>query len=176
MELLEEMLNPLFSPAQDFIFPLAWAWSEQQLYSYLEESEAELEEFEVEAAPKREFDWELILDLWQDVFRELKEEGEFNLNQLNQLPPAEKERWLSQEINLELFMMFIITDIKLRLVEEYPGLDERLLLFKRLTEKNEEFAELAGKRVKAELNAGAEKLNLLDQFIISPYKIYLEAE
>ncbi|RAK12698.1 hypothetical protein C8C77_1071 [Halanaerobium saccharolyticum] len=176
MELLEEMLNPLFSPAQDFIFPLDWAWSEQQLYSYLEESEAELEEFEVEAAPKREFDWELILDLWQDVFRELKEEGEFNLNQLNQLPPAEKERWLSQEINLELFMMFIITEIKLRLVEEYPGLDERLLLFKRLTEKNEEFAELAGKRVKAELNAGTEKLNLLDQFIISPYKIYLEEE
>ncbi len=33
MELFIDILNPLFSPDQGFIFPLDWAWSEQQLYT-----------------------------------------------------------------------------------------------------------------------------------------------
>ncbi len=174
MEDLETMLNPLFSPAQDFIFPLDWAWSEQQLYSYLEESEAEVEVMELEKAPEREIDWELAVELWGEVFKELMAEGEYNLVKLNQLTAEEKEKWLSQQLNLELFMMFIITDIRLKIVEQYPGLDERLVLFNKLVESEPEFAELEGTKVSSELRESSKKVNLLDQFIISPYKIYLE--
>ncbi|MFW5809412.1 MAG: hypothetical protein ACOCWN_02940 [Halanaerobium sp.] len=174
MEDLETMLNPLFSPAQDFIFPLDWAWSEQQLYSYLEESEAEVEVMELEKAPEREIDWELAVELWREVFKELMAEGEYNLVKLNQLTAEEKEKWLSQQLNLELFMMFIITDIRLKIVEQYPDLDERLLLFNKLVESEPEFSELEGMKVSSELRESSKKVNLLDQFIISPYKIYLE--
>jgi hypothetical protein len=176
IEDLETMLNPLFSPAQDFIFPLDWAWSEQQLYSYLEESEGEVEVIEIESAPEREIDWELTVELWQEVFRELQAEGEFKLTKLNRLSTEQKEKWLSQKLNLELFMMFIITDIRLRIVEEYPGLDERLLLFNKLLESEPKFIELAGRKLSAELTDSSRKVNLLDQFIISPYKIYLEED
>jgi hypothetical protein len=173
---LEKMLNPLFSPEQDFIFPLDWAWSEQQLYSYLEESEGEIERVEIEAAQERAIDWELAVELWQDVFKELLKEGGFKLTKLNKLSTAKKEKWLSQQINLELFMMFIITDIRLKIVEEYPGLDERLFLFNRLVEAEPELAELEGKKLTARLTGSSKKVNLLDQFIISPYKIYLEED
>ena len=170
------MLNPLFSPKQDFIFPLDWAWSEQQLYSYLEESEGEIETVEIDSAPEREIDWELAVELWQDVFNELLQKGEFKLTELNQLSTAKKEKWLSQPINLELFMMFIITDIRLKIVEEYPGLDERLLLFNKLVKAEPKLAELEGKKLAARLTGSSKKVNLLDQFIISPYKIYLEED
>jgi hypothetical protein len=173
---LEKMLNPLFSPKQDFIFPLDWAWSEQQLYSYLEESEGEIETVEIDSAPEREIDWELAVELWQDVFNELLQKGEFKLTELNQLSTAKKEKWLSQPINLELFMMFIITDIRLKIVEEYPGLDERLLLFNKLVKAEPKLAELEGKKLAARLTGSSKKVNLLDQFIISPYKIYLEED
>jgi hypothetical protein len=170
------MLNPLFSPEQDFIFPLDWAWSEQQLYSYLEESEGEIETLEIESAPEREINWELAVELWRDVFNELLQKGEFKLTDLNSLSTEEKEKWLSQSINLELFMMFIITDIRLRLVEEYPGLDERLLLFNKLVKAEPKLTELEGKKLSARLTDSSKKVNLLDQFIISPYKIYLEED
>ncbi|RCW41366.1 hypothetical protein [Halanaerobium sp. MA284_MarDTE_T2] len=173
---LEKMLNPLFSPEQDFIFPLDWAWSEQQLYSYLEESEGEIETVEIESAPEREIDWELVVRLWQDVFAKLLKEGEFKLTELNKLSSAQQEKWLSQQINLELFMMFIITDIRLRIVEEYPGLDERLLLFNKLVKVEPELAELEGRKISARLTDSSKKVNLLDQFIISPYKICLEED
>jgi len=173
---LEKMLNPLFSPAQDFIFPLDWAWSEQQLYSYLEEGEGEIETVEIESAPKREIDWELAVELWREVFLTLKEKGEFKLIEFNQMNTVQKEKWLSQKLNLELFMMFIITDIRLRIIEEYPGLDERLLLFNKLVKANPDFAELADRKLSAKLTGSSRKVNLLDQFIISPYKIYLEED
>jgi len=173
---LEKLLNPLFSPEQDFIFPLDWAWSEQQLYSYLEESEAEIERLEIESAPVRKIDWKQAVELWQDVFLELLEEGEFKLTQLNKLSSAQKEKWLSQPINLELFMMFIITDIRLKIVEEYPGLDERLVLFNKLVKAEPKLSELEGRRLAARLTDSSKKVNLLDQFIISPYKIYLEED
>ncbi|ODS50611.1 MAG: hypothetical protein A8274_427 [Halanaerobium sp. 4-GBenrich] len=173
---LEKMLNPLFSPEQDFIFPLDWAWSEQQLYSYLEESEGEIATLEIETAPEREIDWGLVVELWQHVFTELFKKGEFKLSALNKLSPEQKEKWLSQQLNLELFMMFIITDIKLKIVEEYPGLDERLLLFNKLVKVEPELAELEGRKISARLTGSSKKVNLLDQFIISPYKIYLEED
>jgi hypothetical protein len=173
---LEKMLNPLFSPEQDFIFPLDWAWSEQQLYSYLEEYEGEIEVMEIESAPEREIDWELVVELWQDVFMELLEKGEFKLTKLNQLSSAEKEKWLSQQLNLELFMMFIITDIRLKIMEKYPGMDERQLLFNKLVNAESKLAALEGSKISARLTDSSKKVNLLDQFIISPYKIYLEED
>jgi len=173
---LEKMLNPLFSPEQNFIFPLDWAWSEQQLYNYLEESEGEIERLEIESAPEREIDWELAVELWHDVFLKLLDEGEFKLTGLNSLSTEEKEKWLSQPINLELFMMFIITDIRLKIVEEYPGLDERLFLFNKLVKADPQLAELEGRKLAARLTDSTKKVNLLEQFIISPYKIYLEED
>ncbi|ADO76467.1 hypothetical protein [Halanaerobium praevalens] len=173
---LEKILKPLFSPQQDFIFPLDWAWSEQQLYRELAEEQTDIEPIEIEAAPKRQIDWELVVELWQDVFKQLLVKGEFNLIQLNHLSLAEKEKWLSQKINLELFMMFIVTKLELKVKKDYKVLDERLILFNKLIELKPKLANLAGRQISAELVDAKQRVNLLDQFVISAYKIYLEAD
>ncbi|MFW6266628.1 MAG: hypothetical protein ACOC21_03570 [Halanaerobiales bacterium] len=177
MDLLTDLLRPLFSPAQDFIFPLDWAWEEQQLYTYNREIEEESEEWpKEEIKPEREeIDWEQILDLWEPVFLELKDKGYFPLSRLNEIPEEEKNRWLAQEKNLELFMMFIITEIKLRdFAGEHPGLDERLLLFNRLLKRNHQLRDLSGKIIKAEINSERERVDLRGEFQVSPYVLKIE--
>lgn len=175
IDLLTDLLNPLFSPKQEFIFPLDWAWSEQQLYTYHNIEEYEEEEWEVEDPPENEVDWELIMRLWKPIFQILLQEGCYPLSRLNDLSDDIQRDWLSQEKNLELFMMFIITDIKLTNVErEFPGLDERLLLFNRLLADNDNLKNLVGKKIKAEIDRSQAKVNLQDEFRISPYTLYIE--
>ncbi len=178
IELLEDLLNPLFSPEQGFIFPLDWSWSEQQLYTYRDEDKIEeAEELLEEPPPEKEIDWEMILELWEPVFIELLQEGQYSLGLLNHLSQESKQKWLAQKKNLELFMMFIITDIRLIVVEEeYPGLDERLLLFKRLTAWNDKLSELNSRKIKARLSTNQKLVKLGNEFEISDYTLYLEEE
>ncbi|MEJ6950830.1 hypothetical protein [Natronospora cellulosivora (SeqCode)] len=177
IDLLEEILTPLFSPEQDFIFPLDWAWSEQQLYTYLEEDDSEEDEMlEHEEVLLEEIDWDLILELWDGIFIELMENRQYPLSRLEELSEEEEQKWLSQEKNLELFMMFIITDIILIEVDhEYSGLDERLLLFNRLLKRNSNLKEMIGQRITANLQS-KDKIRLGQEFEISAYTLYLEEE
>ena len=176
IELLTDLLAPLFSPTQEFIFPLDWAWAEQHLYTYIDDFIEDEEEFLEEEKPlEKEENWNLILELWEGVFSQLKKEGKYPLKNLENLSEEEKEKWLSQDKNLELFMMFIITDIKLEEVEkEYSGLDERILLYNRLIEENDEFRELETKIIKSKLDNSQDLINLDDNFRLSPYILYLE--
>ena len=176
IELFTELLTPLFSPKQEFIFPLDWAWAEQQLYTYIDDFIEKEEEFlEEENPPEKEEDWELILELWEDVFLQLKKKGKFELKTLEKISESQKKKWLSQDKNLELFLMFIITEVELEKVEkEYSGLDERLLLYNRLIEKNEELSELETKTIKSKLDNSQDLINLNDDFRLSPYILYLE--
>ncbi|MTI59334.1 MAG: hypothetical protein FH762_04970 [Firmicutes bacterium] len=174
MDLLTELIASLFSPEQGFIFPLDWAWSEQQLYTYLQEEDYEDEEEWEEEPVLKELDWGLLVELWEGVFEELLRSGQYPLNKLTLLAADEQRRWLSQEKNLELFMMFIITEIRLREInEEFAGLDERLVLFNKLLEKNQQFKRLIGKKMTASLETGAEKVKLGEEFEISPYVLYV---
>jgi hypothetical protein len=175
INLLEDLLNPLFSPEQDFIFPLDWAWSEQQLYTYLEEYENDNVILNLESPPVKVIDWELVIELWESVFEELMEKGKYSLRNLEGLEEEEQLKWLSQDKNLELFIMFIITDVILiKLEEEYPGLDERLVLYNKLIEKNDKFSQLTGQRIIAHLNPSGLKVKLANEFEISEYTLYLE--
>ena len=176
IELLTDLISPLFSPEQEFIFPLDWAWAEQQLYTYREDfSEEEDQFFEEEEPPEIEENWDLILELWEEIFIELKEKKSFPLKKLTDFSKEKRKKWLSQDKNLELFMMFIITEVELKEVEkEFPGLDERLLLYNRLIEKNEKLRELEGDIVRAEIDSSEEIINLDNKFRFSPYVLYLE--
>ncbi len=176
IELFTDLLAPLFSPEQEFIFPLDWAWAEQQLYTYIDDFIEEEEDFlEEEKPPEKEENWDLILELWEEVFLQLKKKGKFAIKNLEKISEAKKKKWLSQDKNLELFMMFIITDVELEEVEkEYSGLDERLLLFNRLIEKNEKIRKLESKVIKSRIDKSQDLVNLNDNFRLSPYILYLE--
>lgn len=169
-DIFEEILNPLFSPEIDFIFPLDWAWDEQRLRKREEiiwEEEAVIEEeWELE-----EIDWEMILDIWDKVFDSLIEKGEFSIRELQRLDEIEKEKWLSRRINIDLFMMFVITEVQLKIDDR--NIDERLELFTRLCNRDEKYKRLIGKTIKSH-NEKDKKPLIWDEIFISPYKIFIE--
>lgn len=170
LDTLEGILNPLFSPEVEFIFPLDWAWEEQRVRKREEilwQDEVAVEE----AWNRKETDWEIVLDLWCKVFDSLLEKGDFSVTELQHLEGEEKEKWLSQKINMDLFMMFAITEVQLTL--DYKNIDERLELYTKLCDRDEKYKSLIGKTIKS-VNEVDEKPLFWDEIFISPYKIYIE--
>ncbi len=170
LDILEDILSPLFSPEIEFIFPLDWAWDEQRM---VKREEIQWEDIAIteEDWEAKETDWNLITELWMGIFDELLEKREFSITGLQNIDEEEKEKWLRQKINIDIFMMFVITDIQLRL--DYNSIDERLMLFARLCDKEEKYKKLIGKIVKS-LNEKDKEPLIWDELFISPYKIYLE--
>ena len=167
-DMLEKILNPLFSPEVDFIYPLAWAWGEQKVKKTpIDEIYEELEE--EEAWQPEPTDWDMIVELWEEIFDELLRSGEFSITELQNIDLLKKQKWLSQKENIEIFMMFVVTEIRLR-YEEGDTNDDRLELFRRLCDKNPKYKELIGKKIVSIIED--EQLPLVwDELYISPYKI-----
>ena len=170
-EQLELVLAPLFSPQVEFIYPLNWAWEEQMVKTYTQEIIEYDEEEEEEDWFTEETDWELIAQLWSGIFDSLLAKGYFSIGELNEINSEDKQRWLSQRENIELFMMFAISEVVL--VEDFEGIDERLKLFSLLCEKDERYRTLHMKKIKSKIEIDKEPL-LWDEIRISPYTIYLE--
>lgn len=178
LDILENILNPLFSPEIEFIYPLDWAWEEQRLKRKLDFDEIALDAIIEDEFIVEEINWELVIDLWKDIFYELLKKGCFSITKLQNINPEEKSRWLSQSINIDIFMMFVITDIDLEISVEadYDGeVDEALELFRRLCEYDEKYKKLIGKKVLSRINYNNPPLKWDDLFI-SPYELYIEGE
>lgn len=167
---LEMILSPLFSPKVEFIFPLDWAWSEQLVKSRRKEKTHDIAILD-ESWEFRETDWELLVELWEEIFTSLLENRSFSILQLNGKTSEEKERWLRQRENIDLFMMFVISEITLDL--NYDGDDERLKLFRLIWERNPKLSSLQGKRILSKLENTKDRFNWNELFI-SPYTIYIE--
>ncbi|MFA7573686.1 MAG: hypothetical protein WCY24_08175 [Lutispora sp.] len=170
MEDLEKIISTLFSPEVDFIYPLDWAWSEQVVKSRRKEVKQDYS-ISDEIWAFREIDWGLLMELYEEVFISLLQKGSFSILELNKKNEEEKEKWLSQRENIDLFMMFVISETILDL--KYTGDDERLKLFKLLCDKNSALNSLQDKKVLSKIEDTKEKFNWYELFI-SPYTIYIE--
>ena len=81
------LMEPLFSPQTHFIYPLDWSWMEQDTDIHIEEKVKEDEEEKEEIIyQKREVDWERVVCLWEPIFVELLEKGEYHLSRLRDIP------------------------------------------------------------------------------------------
>ncbi len=167
---LEKVISPLFSPEIDFIYPLDWAWSEQMVRAKRKERK-ETDTFVEDDWRFRETDWDLLVELYEEVFITLLEKGSFSILQLKEKNQEEKEKWLRQTENIDIFMMLVISEVVLDL--KYTGEDERLSLFRRLCEKNSELKALEGKKIKAEIENTKDYFSWNELFI-SPYRIYIK--
>ncbi|MBM7614031.1 hypothetical protein [Alkaliphilus hydrothermalis] len=167
---LEKVVSPLFSPETDFVYPLEWAWAEQMVRTRRRERQPSDPQIE-EGWKFRETDWDLLVELYEEVFSSLIDTGKFSIQQLNAKNGEEKEKWLRQRENIDIFMMFVISEVVLDL--EYVGEDERLKLFKVLCEKNPIFRALQGKRILTEIEDTDEGFNW-NELYISPYRIYIK--
>lgn len=170
MDKLEIILAPLFSPKVEFIYPLDWAWEEQVTKS---RRKIEIKDYDFieESWEFRDIDWDLILELWNEIFLSLLEKGRYSILELNTKSGEEKEKWLGQRENIDLFMMFVISEIVLD--KDYSGEDERLKLFKLLYDKNPELEGLQGKKIVSRIEDTGESF-IWEELFISPYIIYIE--
>lgn len=91
--------------------------------------------------------------------------------ELNQKNEYEKERWLQQKENIDLFMMLVISKVTLDL--KYTGEDERLKLFRMLCNRNPNLRDLQGRSIASRIKDTEESFSWRELFI-SPYIIYLE--
>lgn len=170
MDKLEIIVAPLFSPKIEFIYPLDWAWEEQVTKS---RRKVEIRDYDFieESWEFRDIDWDLILELWNEIFLSLLEKGRYSILELNTKSSEEKEKWLGQRENIDLFMMFVISEIVLD--KDYSGEDERLKLFKLLYDKNPELEGLQGKKIVSRIEDTEESF-IWEELFISPYIIYIE--
>ncbi|GLI51440.1 hypothetical protein TSYNTROOL_15260 [Tepidanaerobacter syntrophicus] len=170
-DVLESLLNPLFSPEVDFIYPLEWAWEEQKIKK-TEANEEIYEDFdEEETWQPKSADWDIIVELWEDIFDELMKNNEFSITELQDIDSFKKQKWLMQKKNIELFMMFVVTEVELKLEEQETN-DDRLELFRRLCDKNPKYKKLIGRRISSVNEEDKEPLRW-EELYVSPYKIKL---
>ena len=167
---IEKIIAPLFSPKKDFIYPLDWAWAEQNI-KHKKTLKPKIDDFIEEDWKFREIDWDLLVELYEEVFMSLVEKGKFSILELNEKNEEAKAKWLSQNENIDLFMMFVISSLKLDV--NHNGDDERLKLYKKLCEKNPIFITLDGKKILSKIEDTNEPFSWKELFI-SPYTIYLE--
>jgi len=170
MDALEGIIAPLFSPATEFIYPLDWAWSEQLVKQRkpVQKSQAAAVD---EAWQFREINWQLMVELYEEIFVALFEKGKFSVIELNAKNEEEKKKWLYQRENIDLFMMFVISTVTLDI--HHTGEDERLKLFKGLCDKNPVLKELHGKKILSRIEDTEEGF-AWNELFISPYTIFIE--
>lgn len=172
-DVLEILLNPLFSPEADFIYPLEWAWEEQKIKkTAVDEIYEDLTE--EETWQPQSTDWEIVVELWEEIFDELLEKGEFSITELQDIDNFKKQKWLIQKKNIELFMMFVVTEIELKLEahEGHETNDDRLELFRRLCDKDPKYKKLIGRKISSINEEGKQPLTW-EELYVSPYKIKL---
>ena len=175
-ELLEDIIAPLFSPDIPFIYPLDWSWETQRAIAgrrFKEDGNVEDADPE-ETWEEKGVDWELIVELYEEVFNGLLINGNFKISSLKDISEQQKEKWFYQKENIDMLMMLVITELQLTTRNDMAVVvDERLELFNRLCNKNEKFKQLEGKVLSSYIEKGAENLKW-DEVIFSPYVIYLK--
>ncbi|SNS68487.1 hypothetical protein SAMN05446037_101711 [Anaerovirgula multivorans] len=167
---LEGIVSTLFSPKTEFIYPLDWAWSEQ-IVKKKRSARKDLDTTLDVDWKFRETDWDLLVELYEEVFTALLEDGKFSILQLNEKNREEKEKWLSQRENIDIFMMFVISKVTLDI--KHTGEDERLKLFKGLCNKKPIIKALHGKKILSKIE-DTEETFAWNELFISPYTIYVE--
>lgn len=170
IEDLEKVVSNLFSPCFEFIYPLDWAWSEQIVKTRKKITRKDYTAID-EDWEFRETNWDLLVELYEEMFLRLLETGEFSILELNKKNHKEKEKWLRQKENIDLFMMFAISETILKL--NYTGEDERLKLFNLLCAKNPCLQSLENKKILSKIQDTTEQFQW-EEIFISPYMIYVE--
>ncbi len=166
----EKIVGVLFSPKTDFIYPLDWAWGEQ-LVKQKSKIKNKTEDFLEQDWKFREIDWDLLVELYEEIFMSLINNKKYSILELNNKNEEEKAKWLSQNENIDLFMMFVISELTLDINNNSD--DERLKLYNKLCRKNPIFKTLQGKKILSMIEQSEETFRWKELFI-SPYIIYLE--
>lgn len=174
---VETILSPLFSPKNEFTFPLDWIWGEQE-FNENEEIEVALEDEEKERiAYQRITNWDSVVEAWSYVFQYLQTHQEFSLTDLKELPLEVQDLWFEESETIDLWMMFDKKPLKVQVLhrEEEAINDEREILLYKLMQEYPQFGQFEGLKIYTEFDHRAEPF-LWHEMKITPFKICIEEE
>jgi len=148
----EALLEPLFSPKPDFIYPLNWVWEEHKVTDLDEEEQAEPEEevFELPNAKRPPIHWPHLVALWKPVFETALQHPEKTCR----LRDSHLGEWSIDA--LELWMKFRDGEFSFSspfsLQKKYD--DQRALLLQHIVKTYPTMIEITRYRVRVESDGG----------------------
>ena len=172
---METLISGLFSPSQDFIYPLAWAWEEQDVGFLAEELPEDPDEAgeveEVHYIPKG-IPWTEVCELWLPVLTGVAEHGSFTFT-AEAFSEDERRRWAETPNAVDLWVQFFHTPITVQEqeAEGQGGADECQKLIQRLIADHPELETLRGKLLRTTIQPGQQGSIRLPGLEISPYTI-----
>lgn len=154
MDDLEKVISPLFAGVPPFVYPLDWAWGEQNIRRRSEKIKAPPDiEYEIPVSKTR-IDWEALARDWKPLMEDLMNEGSITIDKIESSYPE----WTKRQINIEIFMMFALNTTVLR--ADISSTDERHKLFGFLCELSEDFRLLEGKSLVSQMPDHDEMIRL----------------
>ncbi|MHA6532039.1 hypothetical protein [Paenibacillus sp. BAC0078] len=156
---LELLVSGLFTPSQDFIYPLAWAWEEQDVgflpEDVMDEPDEAGEEESVSYIPKS-IPWLRVTELWLPVFTGLAANGEFTFS-AEAFTEEEQRMWSLTPDAVDLWVQFFHTEITVLEQGEDSqsgAADECQKLIQRLLAERPELEVLRGKLLRTTIQSG----------------------
>lgn len=152
---LGTLISGLFTPNQDFIYPLAWSWEEQDVgflpEEFLDTPDEDVLEEPVVYVPKS-ISWPEVTSLWYPVFAALADKGSFTFA-AERFTEEEQVRWARTPDAVDLWVQFFHTDV---IVQEQAGdmdsgADEPQKLIHRLLTEHPGLETLRSKRLRTSI-------------------------
>ncbi|QUL57818.1 hypothetical protein KDC22_15855 [Paenibacillus tritici] len=172
---LETLISGLFSPSQDFIYPLAWAWEEQEVGFLPEEGTDDSEEAGVEEDYRyvpRGIPWTEVCELWLPVFTGVAEQGSFTFT-AEAFPEDTRQRWAETPNAVDLWVQFFhsVITVQEQEAEGHGAADECQKLIQRLIADHPELEVLRGARLRTTIASEPQGNVCFPGLEISPYTI-----
>lgn len=172
---MELLLEGLFSPHQDFVYPLAWAWEEQdvgfqpQLPEVLPDEHGE--DPGMPYSPQ-EIPWNEVTALWAPVFTVLAEQGSFTLA-ADAFSPETQQQWTATPDAVDLWVQLFHAEITVEdtAEENGQGQDECRRLLAQLLAHDPSLAVLRGRKLRTTIEAGNTVQVRWPGLEISPYTL-----
>lgn len=172
---LETLISGLFSPSQDFIYPLAWAWEEQEV-GFLPEDTPDVteeagEDEDIHYVP-RGIPWTEVCELWLPVIAGVAAYGSFTFT-AEAFTEQEQRRWADCPDAVDLWVQFFHTAITVeeQEAEGHGVADECQKLLQRLMLDHPELEVLRGARLRTTISSQQQDRICIPGLEISPYTI-----
>ncbi|MED5017456.1 hypothetical protein P9847_09050 [Paenibacillus chibensis] len=165
----DALLEPLFSPKPNFIYPLNWVWEEHKIMELEEEEheEAVEEVFELPNAKRPPIHWSQMVNLWKPVFEAALQHP----NKTYRLRDAHLGEWSIDA--LEMWMKYRDGEFSfsspLSLEKKYD--DQRALLLQHIVKAYPAMIEITQYGVRVESDGGPPIQN--DLVTITPFMLTL---
>lgn len=164
----------VLSPTLPFFMPLEWGIQEhlQEVNSVFDNDDSNES---IEISLPIEYNWDIILELWEQAFHVLIKDRELSISWLQTLDSSTFLSWMENREALDFWISFASMEEPL-VIDEYMfqnDSDDKVILIKKLMDKSTEFSVLLGKKIQIYCKSPNE-INFKGKLLVSNYTLQLE--